>query len=352
MNNRLALVTGSTGFIGTHLVKTLRQRGWSVRATVRASSSTQTLDDLGCEKVVWDLGSAEHNPAAISSKIDLCERAFNGVSHVFHVAGQVAGTPKQLDRVNRAGTQLLLDSMLQYTQQFNLVPPVVMLVSSAAAGGPSPAGRMRKPSDPPSPVSNYGRSKLAGEVEAIRLSADFPLTIVRPGIVFGDGDREFIKLFKAMRNILINPMIGLGKQPLGMIEVSDLIDLIIKAAESGKRCDIDSHSSGNGIYAAADPNPLSLRQLGQIYRRTLHRPSLNLPLPPAAGWLVATVSELISMISGKPSTLNRDKIREARAAGWVQDCTSTLQQIGWKPAKSIEQRLADTLRNAFGNGRL
>lgn len=347
MNHRLALVTGSTGFIGTHLTKTLVNQGWRVRATVRGRSNTDRLDSLGCEKVTVDLGSDESAASAY-----LAEKVLAGVTHVFHVAGRVAGTPSQLDRVNRAGTERLLNAIRTAGKASSSAPPAFLLVSSAAAGGPSYFGRKRKPSDNPQPVSNYGRSKLAGEIVSLQVSNHIPVTIVRPGIVFGEGDQEFIKLFQAMRRIYINPMIGLGKQPLGMIEVDDLVQLMIRAAESGRRCQPDSHSSGIGIYAASDPAAASLRQLGQVFRRTTGRWSLDLPLPPAIGWVVAACSEAIGMSIGKASTLNRDKIREARAPGWDQDCSTALQQLGWQPKKPLEERLAETLRKALTKGRL
>lgn len=362
MNHRLALVTGSTGFIGAHLTKTLVEHGWRVRATVRQQSNTEQIDALGCDKVTVDFSSIESSPPSDGSRNNrsstnsateyLVNRVLADVTHVFHVAGRVAGTPSQLDRVNRSGTLGLLNAIRHATKASSSAPPALLLVSSAAAGGPSSRGQKRKPSDPPRPVSNYGRSKLAGEIEALRFSDHVPITIVRPGIVFGEGDREFIKLFQAMRRIYINPMIGLGTQPLGMIEVDDLVQLMIRAAESGRRCQPNSHSNGVGIYAASDPSAASLRHLGQIFRRTTGRWSLDLPLPPAIGWVVATAAEMISSSIGKPSTLNRDKIREARASGWDQDCSSALQQLGWQPQKTLDDRLAETLRKALTQGRL
>jgi nucleoside-diphosphate-sugar epimerase len=342
MDHRLALVTGSTGFIGSKLTEILVSRGWSVRATVRQGSSTSHLDALGCEKTPLDLSVSND-----SSQVQATARALEGVTHVFHLAGRVAGSAQQLETVNRFGTRRLMVAAAQAPNS-----PIVVLISSAAAGGPSFQTRPRSVIDPPQPVSNYGRSKLAGEAEALVFSDKYPLTIVRPGIVFGDGDREFIRIFRAMQQLRINPMIGRGFQPLGMIEVVDLVDLILRAAETGQRCQPNSHQSGVGIYNAADPKPMSLRDLGKVFRETTRRKPVDLPLPVAVGWFVGAVSELAGTIAGKAPTLNRDKIREAQAPGWALDCRSTLEQLGWLPRQPIDQQISQTLIKAASQGRL
>ena len=216
MKHRLALITGSTGFIGSRLVATLVERGWNARVTVRSTSSRQRLGDLTCEQTSLDL--ADPDPQQLAS-------ALHGVTHIFHVAGRVAGTPSQLDLVNRQGTASLIAAAAALSPA-----PTFVLVSSAAAGGPASADHPRTPQMTPAPVSAYGRSKLDGERVAISLHDRCPLSIVRPGVVFGQGDTEFIRILRAMTRSHINPMVGRGHQPISMIEVNDLVELLIRTA--------------------------------------------------------------------------------------------------------------------------
>jgi nucleoside-diphosphate-sugar epimerase len=357
MNDRLAFLTGSTGFIGSHLLRTLTEQGWKTRISVRARSRLSRIADVESERVSLDLATAE--PAAV-------REALRGTTHVFHVAGRVSGTPAQLDRVNRQGTDILIRAAAELSP-----PPVVLLVSSAAAGGPSPPGQLRREADPPAPISDYGRSKLAGESTAIVARGDCPLTIVRPGIVFGEGDTEFIRIFRAMTQTRINPMIGPGRQPLSMIEVSDLVALIIRAAEAGERVDASEEpadtadandldgagrghdETGRGIYHAADPEPLSLKELGQLVRREIPGlRCLDLHLPTPVGFAVGAASEWAGRLVGKSTTLNRDKIREARASGWALDMSKTQHQLSWQPARPLAEQLAATLHQARRSGHL
>jgi nucleoside-diphosphate-sugar epimerase len=236
-------------------------------------------------------------------------------------------------------------------------PPVVILVSSAAAGGPSNMSTYRTEADPPAPVSNYGRSKLAGERVAIAGRGDCPLSIVRPGIVFGPGDTEFIRIFRAMTRARVNPMIGSGHQPLSMIEVRDLVHFLLRVAEHGERVahctDAGDSEAGQGVYNAADPTPLSLRQLGNLVRKAM--PGLrflDLPMPVRLGFVVGAISEFGSRLLGKYPTLNRDKIREARAPGWALNVEKSLRGLGWEPQRPLPDRLTETFRHALQAGEL
>src|SRR5690606_10255845 len=113
----------------------------------------------------------------------------------------------ELQRVNHQGTASLVRAAANLDN-----PPKVILISSAAAGGPA-AAPPRRPEDPPQPVSIYGKSKLAGEIAAIENRGNCPVTIVRPGIVFGEGDQEFIRIFRAITKTRVNPLVGGGLQP-------------------------------------------------------------------------------------------------------------------------------------------
>ena len=180
---------------------------------------------------------------------------------------------------------------------------------------------------------------------------------MRPGVVFGQGDTEFIRILRAMTRSHINPMVGRGHQPISMIEVNDLVELLIRTAEQGQRVvgqtAAGDAESGIGVYNAADPDPLSLRQLGQLIRQHLpqHR-IIDLPMHPLIAYGVASLAEWGSRAVGKSSTLNRDKIAEATTEGWVLDVVKSCQELSWQPRLPLAQHLRETLSRGRQDGQL
>jgi len=343
MTHPIALVTGATGFIGGHLCEALLERGWEVRVVVRSETRAARLVERGCRAVIFDL--ARSTPERLAEAVE-------GTHTLFHLAGLVAGSADQLLAVNGVGTERLLAAAATLP-----CPPVTVVVSSVAAVGPCGEPPGSRPQTLPHPISDYGRSKLAGERAAIRYADQVPLSIIRPAIVFGDGDREFIRLFQTMHRTRLNPMIGAGRAPLSLIAVQDLVSLMLAVAERGERVERQNEKGdsweGRGLYHGADPQTLTSRQLREVYRNALgHRWVLNLTLPVSVAWMIARLSELLDFLTGRNSTLNRDKIREASAVGWILDPTDTMQSLDWQPAIPIRQRLEENLRNAWQNGKL
>ena len=338
MNSRRALVTGSTGFIGSRMVSTLVKQGWEVKAGRRANSNLGRLNQSECTFVPMDL---------VNGDTDQIDRAIENIDVVFHVAGLVCGTPVKLDRVNRQGTERLAQRLAMMSS-----PPKLIVISSAAAAGPSIPGSPKTPDMLPSPISNYGRSKLAGERAALSFAASVPTAVVRPGVVFGEGDTEFIRILRAMTRLRMNPMVGRGDQPISMIEAGDLVDLIVRTALQGECVQrVTSQGdaeAGDGIYHAADPQALTLVELGKIVREILNRPGiLDLHLPKSIGYLVGASAEFTARLFGKMSTLNRDKIAEATASGWEMDVEKSLRHLQWSPSQSLAEHIGETLRRGI-----
>jgi len=221
-------------------------------------------------------------------------------------------------------------------------PPRLLVVSSLSAAGPSARNRPRSVMDPPSPVSLYGLSKLEGERAALAHADRVPITIVRPGIVFGPGDRELVRLLDPIARLGVNPLPGYHNPKVAFVHVDDCIDAILAAAVHGATCrGSEPHErDGRGVYFVADPEFLALTDFGKQVAKGLGRSWVfNIPVPIPLVQGVAMASDGVCRWMGWRSTFNPDKIREAACAGWTCDLDPTIRELGWSPTKPLTERL-------------
>lgn len=341
------LVTGSTGFVGSHLAANLVKPGRLVYGTSRSAHGDEFLRSKGCHPIRFDLEN---------TKFPLGDGALPQVSVVFHVAGKLAGSLDELNAVNEAGTEKIVEYYARQEKR-----PRFIYVSSVAAGGPSSESTPKKESDPPKPISHYGMSKLAGENIVRKYASQLSATIIRPGIVFGPGDKEFLRLIKALYRVRLNPLIGTGRQPLAFIEVRDLVRLLIRCVEGSEtvhpvHVGNDSIASekwtGIGIYNAADAAPLSIYELGRIFREATGRFVLPLRMPAALAWGLGALGESTARLTRMSSTLTRDKIREATASGWWVSPEKANQQLQWQPAQPLRETMKAWIVDCMHQGLL
>ncbi len=322
----LALVTGATGFIGRHLVRALLARGDRVRCLVRPTSQLAGLDAPRLETVVGEVVTGEGLAAALA-----------GVEVVYHLAGAtLALTAADYDRVNRGGTRLLAAACAACDR-----PPVLVVVSSLAAAGPS-HGTPRAEEEPPAPVSNYGRSKRAAEEELIRVAGRVPATVLRPPAVFGPGDRYILKLFRSVR-AGVNLVPGLTPTRLSMIHVRDLAEAMILAAEQGRRVPPGGDVGFTGFYNVALHEAPTFADLGREIAGAMHcRPPWTVRVPAAVCWMMGAVGELGARLARRPAYLVLDKMREGLAGSWTCDVSRAERELGFRAKVGLREGLAET----------
>ena len=232
----IAVVTGSTGFIGRHLVEGLLARGAEVRAIVRPETARDAVGP-GVESFEADL---------LDDRSLRNSRAWEGATHVFHLAGRTRGrTLAQF----RAGNVFPTANLLSAIAARSGTRPRVVLASSQAAAGPAPcADKPVTEADRPVPVEAYGRSKLQAEQAVARYRDQFPVTIVRPSAVYGPRDRDFLAAFKqASRRIAFHAVPRANR--FSLVYVTDLVDALVRAAERPV-------AAGRTYFVAA-PEPVS-----------------------------------------------------------------------------------------------
>lgn len=326
-----SFVTGATGFIGTRLVERLVERGDEVACLVRPTSNISQLTPLGVELVTSHLDEEASITTALAKTF-----GGRGPKAIYHLAGKTHATSlADFCRVNEACTETLCRAAVSQP-----APPVVVLVSSLAAAGPSPLGEPHDEQTSSAPISHYGRSKLAGERVARRLISEeganrLPLSIVRPPVVFGPGDRDGLLLFKTIRRLGFHFVPQRQGLPLSLIYADDLVDALIRVADKGERAMATDETSG--LYYAADPAESSYADMGRMAAAAMDR-KIWVRCGRRAPLIVpAMVSDLIGKVRGKPPLFGKDKLQEASASGWVCDSKKLAEGLGWTPSAPLAE---------------
>ena len=246
------LVTGASGFIGSHLAEALLARGDDVTCLVRKTSTVDHLPPEGIRFAYGDVSDRDSLPAAVADN-----------EIVYHVAGCTKAIRKQeLYRVNEEGVRNVAEACARPT-----TPPVLLSVSSLAAAGPAAKREPLVETDPPRPVSHYGRSKLAGEKAAEQYAGRLPITVVRPPIVLGERDTQGLEMFRMIARYHLHLVAGYRRHRFSVIHVRDLVDLLIRAAERGRRLcpdEPDDDRLGEGTYFAACEEDPTYGDLGRM----------------------------------------------------------------------------------------
>jgi dihydroflavonol-4-reductase len=325
------LVTGATGFIGQNLVRMLLARGDEVTCLRRKTSSVDHFQSLDVRLVEGDVTLPETLAAAVA-----------GMDEVFHLAGLVTALHRDdFFRVNEGGTRNVMQACAVAG-----TPPVVVLVSSLAAGGPQIGTEIRKEEDPPAPVSHYGKSKRAAEFAATEFAGRVPLTIVRPPMVFGGGDRAMLQIFKPIARLGVHLVPGYRARTFSLLHVDDLCQGLLLASQRGQRVssEVESAKSCRGCYYLAHDEQPTYAELGKMIGQALGR-RRTLCIPTAIWFmrLVALTNEGIGRLRGRAPALNLDKACEAAAGSWTCSPQRAKRELGWSCAADLITRLKETV---------
>jgi dihydroflavonol-4-reductase len=332
MTNRVpqsVLVTGASGFIGQHLVRRLIERGDRVSCLVRAASRVDELKSVGAGLFIGDVTDRAGIERAL---------AVSQAGIVFHLAGLTkALRTDDFLRANAGGVESVAAACADRADK-----PVLIVVSSLAAAGPCAEGQPRVESDAPIPVSAYGRSKLAGEQAAARYAGVVPISIVRPPMVFGSGDRGMLEMFRPIARWGIHVVPGRGERCFSLIHVADLVEGLLLAAEKGERLHPNG-SPGQGVYFMATEDNPTYAELGQAIAAALGKKrAAVVRLPGPLVQLIGLCGDAMARIRQRSGWVNSDKIIEALAGSWTCSSAKARTQLCWFPVAALAKRLYET----------
>jgi nucleoside-diphosphate-sugar epimerase len=309
-----ALVTGGTGFIGSHLTEALVRKGVQVRCLRRKTGDLKWLKGLPIEFVHGDCNDENS-----------LEKAVRGVDWVFHLAGVTKAVKEETYfEVNGLGTQNLIHACLENNPRLQKF----IYISSQAAAGPSRNGFNKKESDPCEPVSSYGRSKRAGEERVLAHAHELPVLILRPSVVYGPRDKDIFVIFKCLSRRIKPCPVGLD-QHLSLCYVQDIVQGILLAAETQTK-------SGENFFLS-DGKGYRMEEIGDIVAQATGITAFRIRVPRQMIWGIACFSEVLSKISGRPFLLNKDKAEEMIQKNWVCDITKAKTLLGFEPRVPLSE---------------
>lgn len=317
------LITGASGFVGSHLVEMALEAGYEVWAAVRKSSSRQHLKG-SCANII------ELN---FNDKILLQQQitAFlhqkpSGWDYVVHAAGATkAQSEEAFMQANYGVTRNLVETL----QSLDAMPRRLVFVSSLSAvpmANGFPTGNNAE--------TAYGRSKLKAE-EWLCLQSELNKVILRPTGVYGPRERDYFLMAKSIKSH-VDFSVGFGKQFITFIYVKDLCQAILAALTKGKDATIYQLSDGH-TYTSRDFSLLLQKELGINW-------VLRLKVPLWLTKVICYLGEWTATLTKRMTALNRDKYHILKQRDWRCDITAAQRDLDFKPKYDIATGVKETIQ--------
>lgn len=315
-----ALVTGGHGFIGSFLVEKLLKKGFRVCCLVRKTSDLRWIKNLSVELIYGDITQQETLPPAV-----------RGVDYIYHVAGAIKGTRRsQFFSVNCEGTLFLAEAALKYAPLLKRF----VFISSVAATGPVAGANLPTEDSTCVPVSDYGESKLEAERQLKAKYPKLPLVIVRPPIVYGPRDVNFLLFFKFAKRGFF-PLLAPYERYYSIVYVKDLVEGIYVASQ-------DKGAIGK-TYFISNPEIYSFENLAKQLSRPFSKNPFFIRLPRFLVRLIAWFGDLYAYITKKEVMISSKKFPELEAASWICSPQKAERELHFKTQIPLSVGVSETV---------
>ena len=331
------LITGASGFIGSHLIEEAISQGFKVFAAVRKSS-----------KVIIPTGSNvtilyfQYDYAELIDNLTNLKKQYGRFEYIIYNAGITrAINESDYNDVN----SVLPKKLLQSLKLADNIPDKFILVCSMAAFGPGDNNSLAPITiaQERKPISNYGKSKkVVSDFFLAQTTA--PCIIVYPTAVYGPRDKDFINFVKLI-NKGIEPYIGFHKQLISMIHVKDLSYAVVGLLKKG---------NPGSEYIISDNRNYDKKELGTIIKTILNKKTLRLiiPLKPVL-WISGCIEFVYKCLApNKLPLLKKEKINEISCANWSCDSADVWNTLGKQPEFDLKSGMEQTIGWYRSNGKL
>lgn len=346
------LITGASGFIGSHLVDEALDKGFEVYAGVRKSSSRKYLKDTRIHFVVLNMDSE----ADLQRQLADFRDNHGSWDYIIHAAGVTKSLHKEdFDEVNFEDTRRLVECLTAE----DMVPQRFIYLSSLSVFGPirekmvelhpllpgesgiNSSLYCKKEScyepitneDRPEPNTLYGDSKVLAE-DYLQDLKGFPWVIFRPTGVYGPRERDYYLMAKSVKQH-IDVSVGFIPQEITFVYVKDLAQAVFLAIEK---------NIIHRAYFVSDGNVYSSRAFSDLLQKELHiRRVIHLKLPLCCLKVVSLLAEKWAAALGRSSTLNTDKYKIMKQRNWQCDISPLIRDLGYKPQYPLERGVRETV---------
>ncbi|MBO5678339.1 MAG: NAD(P)-dependent oxidoreductase [Bacteroidaceae bacterium] len=323
------LVTGASGFIGSHMVEYALRLGHEVWAALRPTSSRRNLRDERIRFITLDYTDAR----LLDTQLRKHSAEYGCWDVVIHCAGATkCSRHKDFYTINYDYTRRFADALVMH----NMVPRQFIFVSTLGTYGPIRESQPYRPiseADTPQPNTDYGRSKRMAEEYLMSLPS-FPYLIFRPTGVYGPRDRDYAILISSIRHH-VELTVRTVRQELTFLYVDDLVKAVFLAVAK----EVTRRS-----YFVTDGNVYTARDFGDTVQRTLGISHVfHIVVPQWVAWFVAMVCDVISHIVGRAFTFNSDKFRILKQRNWTCDIEPLVTELGFRPEYDLKRGIKATM---------
>lgn len=323
-----AFVTGANGFLGSHLVDRLLERGDEVHVLVRKTSNLQWL--LG-KNVRFHYGDIVGDGKGLRDGL-------KDADVLFHLAGVIrANRARTYYEINARGTANVLEACLDVRPTIQRV----VVVTSLAAHGPNPEGKIATEDDECHPLTDYGQSKRDAELVTLKYAGRLPVTIARPPAIYGPRDDQTITYFRMVRQgLALLP--GNGQGVLNMAHVQDVVSGMLLMAEHPK-------AVGEIFFIGEDRNH-SWREAVEAIAAALGRRPVKITVPRVIVYGVCGVAEVLGRLLKRSFTLNLAYAENFLQKNWAMDVSKAQRLLGYQSVFPLAEGAKDTANWYFQEG--
>ena len=320
---RHVLVTGAAGFAGLGLTTSLASQGYQVRGMARNRDQAAILQKAGVEVVIGDV----RDGATI-------RQALQGIDTVYHLAAlfRRAGIPDSDYRaVNVDATRQLVEcsAAAGVTR--------IMHCSTVGVHGHVAGGAPATEQAPFDPGDIYQVTKLEGEQIALSTAerVGVPLTVVRPGPIYGPADRRLLKLIGgvARRRFIL---LGDGSPRFQMVYIDDLVE--------GFRLAAETPAAAGRIYIITGSEAPTLKELVAEIALIAQVPPPRVRLPVWPFWVAGALCESVCVPLGIEPPIYRRRVDFFTKNRWF-DISRARNELGYSPKVSLRDGIARTLES-------